>query len=292
MDPPGGAFYSSWTLYLLAEYVRAAGLEEASATALSTFREDARRFASALEASDSPFLESYPFLVWPADTAVGVAALGIYDRIVAPEFDEVVDAWVRDARQRLDSEIRALSHEARAGTGAPAGGVRGSSLALMSRVLVDADIDFAREQYSILREQFVDQRWLAPGVREYPHGRAGTGDVDSGPIILGFSGPALVVGAAAARAHGDDALADVLLSVTEVAGLPVQLRGARRYFGGMLPVGDAFIAWTRTTPGSSAGPTDEWSPLVSPYWRIPAHLVSLALASLLFLRARSVWRRG
>jgi hypothetical protein len=288
MDPPYGAFYASWTVYVLAEYVRAAGGDTAPAEVITMFREEASRFAAALRASETPYLESYPYLVWPGDTAVGVAALGIYNRVIEPEFVAEVERWVRDARARLDPEVRALSHEARV-DGEPTAGVRGSSLALMSRVLVDADPDFAREQYEVLRERFVDQRLLAPGVREYPHGVTGADDVDSGPIVLGFSGPALVVGAAAARAHGDERLADVLLSVTEGAGFPVQWGGRRRYIGGMVPVGDAFIAWATTTPLRVSEAA--WPPLISSTWRVAGHLLSLAFTLLLLLRARSLWRR-
>jgi hypothetical protein len=162
----------------------------------------------------------------------------------------------------------------------------------MSRVLVDVDGDFARSHYDALREHFVDQRFLAPGVREYPHGVAGTGDVDSGPILLGYSGPALVVGAAAALAHGDEELARVLLSVTEAAGLPVELRGSRRYAGGFVPVGDAFIAWTRTTPTPPGPAAEERRRLTWTWWWLPAHLLSALFAALVVWRAWSLWPAG
>ncbi len=152
----------------------------------------------------------------------------------------------------------------------------------MSRVLIDADSAFAAEQFNIFREQFVDYRFGLPGIREYPHGVEGVGDVDSGPVILGFAGPATVVGAGAARVHGDGRLAGILLGVVEMAGVPFQLTGTRRYAGGMVPVGDAFIAWSRSSPVG----TSEWRPLLPQLWYLPVHLVSVLLLTLLAIRVK------
>jgi hypothetical protein len=83
---------------------------------------------------------------------------------------------------------------------------------MMSLVLADVDPAFARQQYDALRTNFVDYNWGIPAGREYPHGVNGASDVDSGPLVLGFSGPASVLGAGAAIANGDDSLAGTLLA--------------------------------------------------------------------------------
>ena len=199
--------------------------------------------------------------------------------------------WILAARGLVDESLGALSHSANPSTGLPMGGVRGGSLALMSRVLVDADPDFAREQYSILRSSFVDYRGGMPGVREYPHGVSGTGDVDSGPLLLGFAGPAVVVGAAAARVHGDLEMANVLLGVVEAFGFPLQFRSRRRYAAGLLPVGDAFLAWSRSSALPEAGTGEGWVRIVPRAWYVPFHLVSVLVCGLVFLRARCLLRK-
>lgn len=79
MEPPYGAFHASWSLYLLAEYVRAAGPENLPPATVEAFTRRVDRFARALADYGGPFLESYPEQVWPADTAPGIAALGIHD---------------------------------------------------------------------------------------------------------------------------------------------------------------------------------------------------------------------
>lgn len=291
LEPPYGAFYSSWSLYLLAEYIRAAGPARIQNGLLAVFQDDCARLADALNHSESPFLASYPDASWPADTAVGIGALGIHDRVLPPRYRETIDLWIAKARARLDDEVAAIGHEAESRTGAAKGGARGSSLALMSRVLIDADPPFAAEQYSALRRHFVDYRWGVPGVREYPHGDAGRGDVDSGPLLLGYSGPAVVVGAAAARVHGDQALARALLGVVEVGGVPIELAGRRRYAGGFVPVGDAFIAWSRSSPLPRKIETEQWDSLVPEWWAVPEHALSAILATLVLLPALRHRRR-
>ena len=277
MAPPYGVFHASWSLYLLAEYVRSAGPANLPPAVVEEFTRECDQFARALAASGTPFLESYPEQVWPADTAPGIAALGIHDAVVGPRYGRTIRRWVGEARARQDPRWGALSHQADTVTGRPAGGVRGESLALMSLLLVDAHPRFAREQYRVLRARFLDNRLGILGMREYPHGVNGGEDMDTGPIVLGFSGPAVVVGAAAARAHGDLAVADALLGWTEVIGMPVQLGRGRMYAGGKLPIGDAFIAWARTAP---AGRQRGWEPLGA-WWYLPFHALSATFGGLL-----------
>lgn len=291
LDPQCGAFYFSWSLYLRAKYIRAAGAREVSPGILERFERDCSELAGALDRSPSPFLPSYAEACWPADTCVGIAALSIRDRTLGPKYTAVINRWLEDARQRLDPSLRALSHGADSATGAPADGIRGSSLALMSCVLADVSPEFAAEQYAVLQSHFADYTWGVPGVREYPHGSDGTGDIDSGPVILGFSGPAVVVGAGAARVHGDESLAKALFGTVEAVGFAYEWNGGRRYAIGVIPVGDAFVAWAKSLEPLSGARTTPWKRIVPAWWALPAHAVSLAVMVLMVLRMWYLNRR-
>ena len=289
MDPPYGAFYTSWSLYVLAEYVRAAGPQHVAPETPAAFTALCDQFAQTLEQSPSPFLASYPGATWPADTTPGIAALGIHDQVLDPRYGPTIARWVSAARGRLAPPLGALSHTAHPSSGIPSGGVRGGSLALMSRLLVEADPAFSREQYALLRAHFLDDLLGLPGLLEYPRGTEGEGDVDTGPLIFGFAGPATVVGAAAARVHGDEALAAALLGTVDVLGFPVEWGGRRRYAGGVMPIGDAFLAWARASPlpdrEQGAGMWERKR------WFVPFHLLSALLAGLLFwVGYRRVWK--
>ena len=280
MEPRYGAFYSSWALYLRSSVLRASGAQGAVPFDLDEYERDCDSFASALSRSESPYLPSYPGAVWPADTAPGVAALAIADSVFGGRYRPIIARWVEAVRQRVDPEYGAIPHAAN-------GGPRGESLALLSYVLVDVDPVLARHQYDVLRENFVSYTWGVPGVREYPHRVDGHGDIDSGPIVLGFSGPATVVGAGAAIANGDEDLATALLATAEVAGFPIEIAGQRRYAGGYLPVGDAFLAWARSA--LPPVPRAQYPPLVPRWWRLPVHALSLALGfSTLYLAVRAM----
>jgi hypothetical protein len=279
MEPEYGAFYSSWSLYLRSSVLRASGWQGRLPFDLKEFGQDCDRFAAALWRAESPYLPSYPGAVWPADTGPGVAALAIADSIFGGRYRPIIARWVEAVRRRVDPDHGAIPHAAN-------GGPRGESLALLSFILVEVDSSLARQQYDVLRENFVSYTWGVPGVREYPHGEDGPGDIDSGPIVLGFSGPATVVGAGAAIANGDDDLATALLATVEVAGLPIEIAGRRRYAGGYLPVGDAFLAWARSA--LPATPSAPFPPLLPWWWRLPFHALSLAAGfSLLGLAIRA-----
>lgn len=154
-------------------------------------------------------------------------------------------------------------------------------MALLSLILVDVDAQLAKQQYDILRASFIDYVWGVPGAREYPHGIEGGGDVDSGPIILGFSGPAIVVGAGAAIAHGDEDVADALLATAEIFGVPIQINGRRWYAGGRVPVGDAFLAWARTVPAAPDPDMTQYDRVIPRMWRLPLQALTLLIAILL-----------
>lgn len=288
MDPAYGAFYRSWSLYLRGCLMRAGGPARPTPFELGVFERDCDDFAAALARSDQPWLPSYPGSVWPADTAPGVAALAIADSLFAGRYRPVLARWIDAVRLSLDPDRGAIPHAADFVHAKVLGEPRGESLALVSLLLAEVDGTLARRQYEILRRDFVDYAWGVPGVREYPRGVRGRGDVDSGPLVLGFSGPAIVVGAGAALANGDEELGTTLLSVAELAGLPIEIAGRRAYAGGILPVGDAFLAWARSVPAGK--PRSGFTPLVPRGWRIPFHLLSIAAGALLIRAASRAMR--
>nr|MDT0658603.1 hypothetical protein [Micromonospora sp. DSM 115978] len=121
----------------------------------------------------------------------------------------------------------------------------------------------------------------------------GPGDVDSGPLLLGVSLSATVVTLGAAQVHGDDRLARALANYGELAGFPVDTPRTRRYALGMLPIGDAFLAWSKTArPWLDPPPVPPAE--LSWMWRLPLLGVLLLVALLPWLPAlvRKLRRRG
>jgi hypothetical protein len=231
LTPPYGIFYQGWLAWLEVEQLRLGGTSSAAV--------DRRLDAIALAFSDQgPFLEAYPGQSWPCDNVVALAALSARDRLLPPRYAEVRRAWI--AALRAEGEL--LPHQARPAVSPP----RGSSQSLIQRFLPVIDAEWAAQAYPAFRRRLVTTRLGLPGVVEH-EGGGGLGDVDSGPLLLGVSMSATVVGLAAARAHGDRPLAQALAGTMEAFGWPIGF-SEKRYALGLVPVGDAFVAWAYGTP--------------------------------------------
>jgi hypothetical protein len=110
-------------------------------------------------------------------------------------------------------------------------------------LLPEIDSMFAEEQFVLYEQYFVTARLGLPGIREYPAGIDGNGDIDSGPVIWGIGGAASVVGQRAAAANGREDLYVGLRNSLEAFGAAYPLFGKKKYLFGQLPMADAFIAW-------------------------------------------------
>ncbi|HEX8392300.1 MAG TPA: hypothetical protein VF665_08105, partial [Longimicrobium sp.] len=254
---PHGMFYEGWTAHLRAGTLHLAG---GNAARDSVFRAACERLDAAFR-SGGPFLDSYPGMAWPGDNAVGAATLRSCGTLLDARYTAAAQAWLRSALRHEDPATGLLPHDA----GRP--DPRGESVALMIRFVYEIDPAVAAAQYAGMERTFATRLvGLLPVVREFPRGVDGEGDIDSGPVVLGVSAPASVVGIAAARLTGHPRAAADLRATPEVLGLPWQWRGKRSYAFGALPIGDAFLAWASVVrpwnvpaaPSSDATPWAGW----------------------------------
>lgn len=253
---PYGMFYEGWTGHLRAGTLHLAG----GAAGDAAFRASCDRLEAAFR-SHGPFVDSYPGQAWPGDNAVGAAVLRSCGTLLGPRYARAAEDWLCAALREADPATGLIPHEA--GSPHP----RGESTALMIRFEAEIDPAVAAAQYAIFERVFATRfAGVLPAVREYPRGTRGGEDVDSGPIVLGVSAPASVVGIAAARMVGHTAAAADLRASPEVLGVPLQWRGRRSYAFGVLPVGEAFLAWASVVrpwnvppaATSSASPFGAW----------------------------------
>lgn len=282
LDPPHGAFWTGWTLWLEAAILEATPEARRDSASVASFRARADTLAAALTRSlgstGTPYLQSYPGSAWPTDALAGLAALSIHDRITEPRYESLRQDWIDAAAARVDPAVGLMSHAADPASGAPRGAYRGSSQALMLRTMAEVDPDWGRSMYTRFRERFVSTRLGLTVVTEYPDGERGPTDIDSGPTPLGVSLPATVVAIGTARAYGDERLAEQLSQTVEAFGLPVQAGQRRSYAFGQLPVGDAFLAWARAVPARTASGST-WTPPPARS-RLPVTAIALALLAL------------
>lgn len=279
--PSYGVFHRGWTNWLRGGVLALQPAAERDPAEVRRLAADSAALAAAFDASESPYLEAYPGQAWPVDSTVAMASLRLHDTLLPPRYAGTADRWLRGVRERLDPRTGLLPHRADPATGAPAEVARGTSQSVIHRFLVDIDPDFAREQYLRFRDRYVGTPLgLGPAVREYPAGTDGPADVDSGPLPLGVSLSASVVTAGAAQVHGDTALAEGLTNHGELLGVPVDTPWTKRYAFGLLPIGDAFVAWSKTArPWVTDSPAPP-PPALSWWWRLPL-LTLLAVVAVL-----------
>jgi hypothetical protein len=277
-----GAFYRGWTAYVRGRLIQLSAPGQPDSALVRQFRADCRDIEAALQKTGATYLESYDNQVWPADNIVCFAALALHDRLFEPAFRPAGIVWLQRIKNALDADSQLIPHSFDPEKGRASEGPRGSSQALIQALLPEIDPVFAREQYLKFRKHFLAWRLGLPGFREYPKGRSGRGDIDSGPVVMGIGGVASIVGLRAAVRQGDRALVPGLRN--GVAGLlfPTESGGEKRFLFGKLPILDAFTAWSQTEICST---NDSFSG----NWRWRFQLFSAALLLGLWRLLR--WRR-
>ncbi|MCB0712006.1 MAG: hypothetical protein KDD67_06720 [Ignavibacteriae bacterium] len=287
--PPCGMFYAGWANYLLGSII--AARMERSIEEDSLFARNSEQLAFAFRTSETPFLQSYPGKAWPADAVVGVASLALYNKLFSPRYQSEVDRWVRMTRQRFDQATNLIPHAVDPTNGMPSVGARGSSLSLMLCFLPGIDSLLAREQYREFRAKFCMKILGLPAIREYPNGREGVGDIDSGPLFFGMGPAATIVAVGGMNVAGENRAATEQLCVINAFGFLFSFGGEPKYLFGIEPIADAFILWTSTLLTSEANVNVIES--TPPFSRMTFHAISLGILLLLsfpyslpFLRRR------
>lgn len=285
-DPPYGVFCIGWRARLMGGLLFAQPPAERDPDDVAVFQRDCAALAGALQRSPTPFLCAYPDQAWPCDTVVAVAALAMHDRVFEPRYADLISSWSAAAGSFTDPANQHLVHRIDPRTHAVLQPRRGTSQVIINRFLPEFAPLWAANSYFAFKQSFADTVLGVPALREYPRGASGAGDVDSGPLIFGCSASATIVAIGAANMHGDEVFANSISQSAEGLGLPITFAGRKRSAFGVMPVGDAFLVWSRlSAPLDASSP-----PLVTfaappTYWRLNLHILTLAIIAFVWLPA-------
>ncbi|MEM7345046.1 MAG: hypothetical protein AAF485_12450 [Chloroflexota bacterium] len=284
LSPEGGIFYSGWRNYLLAGILLLQVPTQQDAEELAIFQAECEAIAQAIKDNPTPFLQAYAGQSWPVDTFPAVVSLRAHTQLVDDRYEPVIDRWLDSLSDYLDPNTTLLPHQVHPQTGHQLEGTRATSQVLILRFLYELDPELGMTHYKLFRENHTAYLWGFPGILEYPDNVRGYGDVDSGPLLQGVSLSATTVMLGTSQMYGDAELSNALWHAGEVLGMPIRYAGMKRYWFGLLPVGDAFVVWSKTsTPWLVPISQPAYQSIIPEWWRLLLNCVSLGLAVLAIL---------
>lgn len=187
--------------------------------------------------------------IYIPDMLVAIVALSDYAQLNNGKYQNTVNRWIQRAKSEwIDSETGLLrSFLPLDGNTSVLSPIKGSYSTLNTYYLTQIDSEFAKEQYSHLKEAFLKDSWLT-GFKEYPDGSGFLGmDVDAGPIIFGLSPSGTAFGIGCATYFNDTHLRNDLLKTAEIAGHTIAWDDKRHYLlANIALVGEAITLAMRT----------------------------------------------
>lgn len=192
-------------------------------------------------ASPGLLLESYPGEVYLVDNCAVIASIALRAKATGLDRRDLVQGWTALCRARYRDPKSGLLYQAYSpGSETPSDLGRGSGTALGLYLLGFADKDLSRELYGSVRARLAGRFLHFGAVREYPRGVKDAGDIDSGPIIMGFGLSPTGFTLAGARMFHDPDYFRALFASAHLCGAPLDRRSRRDYVVGG-PLGNAIL---------------------------------------------------
>ncbi len=190
-------------------------------------------------------IETYPGATWVPDNVVAMASLRFAEQALGEPYEALHRLWRAHIQEHLLDKSTRLPGFITEHGNLTATGSRGSEAAWNIFFLSYADPNWAMEQYRLTEVEFLVENTYFAALYEYPGGRTGLADCDSGPIVFGLSSSGTGFEMAGVRLAGNHTRLAKLLRTAEAAGFSIQWQGERRYALAPL-VGDAIILAMRT----------------------------------------------
>ncbi len=190
-------------------------------------------------ATPSMMLETYPHERYPVDNAAAIGSIALHG-VATHSAHPVVRRWCDWVKaHHLDPATKLLIQSVH-GNGSAADAPRGSGTALAAYFLSFADRDLSASLYAAVAKQVGSVVGFG-AVREYPATiKRGQGDVDSGPIFLGYGVSASGFSLSGSRIHHDAHTFRQLYATVYLFGAPYTSDGAREMVTGG-PIGNAIL---------------------------------------------------
>jgi hypothetical protein len=203
-----------------------------------------RRF----ERSPGLLLPTYPGETYPVDNSLAIASLALHERTTHGRESELVRRWTERCRKSFLDPRTGLLYQSMSEDGrTPIDRPRGSGTALAAYALAYADPGLSRDLGRAMQRELGGKVLGFSLMREYPRGVSGRGDIDSGPLILGYSISATGFGLGSCRSQGDAACFRRLYATLHLVGAPLETDRTFSFVSGG-PLADAIMLAMLTAP--------------------------------------------
>jgi hypothetical protein len=231
-----------------------------------------------------------PDYKWPADQAVTLCSLYLYDRTHGTALSaEPTAGWLAWMRGHTDPA-----------TGLPHSAVsdfpyrttpRGCALSWSLLYMAQFAPDEAAAMYPTYRQHFFASCGGMGGWREWPRGAGGASDFDSGPVVLGVGAAASGLGVGPARLFGDEEAYADILRLFSTTTLPSPW-GDRSHL--VMPLlaeailfdGETAVPWRQPLPPAPVATKAGFPTLPA-----LAAVLEVVAAAVLAWRMRALWRK-
>lgn len=225
-----GAFYNGWTNFVLNKYIKShlfdhSGIPEK----VTEYNNSITQSIVKLQQDSLQLIDTYPGSVWPGDNMACIASLD-------NKYADIKLDWYYKLLDSSSSDSILLDHVL-----GDRGEIRGSSQALCIYFLSQVDFDFAKCTNEYYTKLFVDRRLGGELVKEYLYENS-YGDVDSGPIILGYGAVASIMNTKT-QATLDMGNPSWTWGALNILGLPINIFGDKYYLGKKEEMFDIFMLW-------------------------------------------------
>lgn len=202
---------------------------------------DALIAALARRVAEAPagLIETYPGESYPPDVASVIGAIGLHGTVTGTDHRAVLRPWAETFRARYVHRPSGYVIQRARRSGEALDAPRGSGTAVSAYFLSFADRALATELARAVARGTATLAGFG-GVREFPPGTDGRGDIDSGPVLLGVSVSGTAFGFAPLRALGDGERFTALWRTASLFGAP-RGDGDAWGFRAAGPMGDALL---------------------------------------------------
>jgi hypothetical protein len=159
-----------------------------------------------LKTASYSLIETYPKEAYPADNAAVLASIALYDQAMGKDHKTLLSTLTQQFKQRyVDIKTGLVVQSVEAQSERILDRPRSSGTALSAYFLAWVDPALAKSLFQAVSQQKVNISSFV-GIREYPAGQEGVGDVDSGTLMFGVSPAATMFAIGPSRLFYDQKL--------------------------------------------------------------------------------------